>query len=203
MKKSMIFAASALFLLFTACSSAPKVTRVSGSTVIDLSGYWNDTDVRQVCDALVKDFLRSPRAARALSGIKGKTPKVLVGTFYNDSSEHIDTSIISTIMEEALFNEGDLDFVAGGRERKELRSERLDQQQGFTNEATAKSLSKETGADFLLTGSVKSQVDSAGNRTVRSYFVTAQITDLETNQRIWMKTNSDIKKEIKRSSVKF
>jgi uncharacterized protein (TIGR02722 family) len=190
----LILPLAALFLILAACSSSPKVTRVDADTQTDLSGYWNDTDVRIVCDSLIKAALDSPRVAQ-ISAQKGRLPVILVGSFKNDSDEHIDTSIISSTMEIAIFNSGKADFVAGGNTRSELRTERQDQQ-GNASEATAAALGNETGADFLLTGSVKTMVDRAGKTATRTYFVNAEMTNIETNARLWMDQNSEIKKVI-------
>jgi uncharacterized protein (TIGR02722 family) len=201
MSKSRVVFFAALALLLGACSSNPKVTRVDANTQMDLSGYWNDTDVRIVCDSLIKACLDSPRVTQIIAQ-KGRLPVFLVGSFKNDSDEHIDTSIISVTMEAAIFNSGKADFVSGGGTREELREERQDQQSN-ASEATAKALGNETGADFLLTGSVKTIVDRAGNTATRTYFVDAALTNIETNTRLWMDQNSEIKKVIKTPGAKF
>jgi uncharacterized protein (TIGR02722 family) len=188
-------------LAFSACASS-KVKRVDSDKQIDLSGYWNDTDVRIVCEALIKDCLNSPRVDQAIKAKGGKTPVVLVGRFRNESDEHIDTSIISNTMEVMLSKSGKLDFVAGGSTRDEIRAERHDQQSN-ASEATAAALAKETGADFLLTGAVRTIVDKVGDKTLRSYFVNAEMSNIETNQRMWMGQNSDIKKVITRPRVRI
>jgi uncharacterized protein (TIGR02722 family) len=184
-----------------ACASGPRVTRVNADTQTDLSGYWNNTDVNIVCNSLIAACLNSPRVSQEIART-GKPPVILVGNFSNDSDEHIDTSIISNTMEVAIFNSGKADFVAGGNPRNELRAERQDQQ-GNAGEASAKALAKETGADFLLTGSVKTIVDRAGKTTTRTYYVTAELSNLETNVRLWMDQNAEIKKIIKTPRVKF
>ena len=199
MKKLLVCCGAAL-LLFS-CSSNPKVTRVDSSTQTDLSGHWNDTDVRIVCDSLIKACLESPRVSQEIAR-KGKLPVFLVGRFKNESDEHIDTLIISDTMETALFNSGRADFVAGGSVRDELRAERQDQQ-GNASEATARALANETGADFLLTGSVRTIVDRAGNTSTRTYYVRAELTNIETNVRLWMDQNNEIKKIIKVSGAKL
>ena len=193
--KKMIIVLAIFGLLFASCSSKPKVNRVDATTRTDLSGYWNDTDVRIVCEALIKDCLNSPRVAQAIAA-KGRTlPVVLVGSFRNESSEHIDTAIISSTMEATIFNSGKLNFVSGGDTRLELRAERQDQQSN-ASESTAAALANETGADYLMTGSVRAIVDKAANETVRTYFVFAEMTDIETNMRMWMGQNNAIKKVI-------
>jgi hypothetical protein len=207
MKKTNMFAVflPALIIL-AACSSTPKVTRIDAGTVVDLSGKWNDSDVRQVCASLISDCLASPRVSQYIQQFTsqngGKLPACLVGSFKNDTSEHgVDTSIISRSMEGAIVNSGRLDFVAGGDTREELRTERLDQQLN-SSEESASAVGKELGANLLFTGSVKSSVDQAGNDMVRSYFVYAELTNIETNTRLWMGENSEIKKYISRSSYR-
>ncbi|GHV60339.1 hypothetical protein AGMMS49587_01320 [Spirochaetia bacterium] len=206
MKNRVLCALRAAFCIagmaaLVACASGPKVTRVDAGTQTDLSGYWNNTDVRIVCDSLITACLNSPRVSQEISRT-GKLPVILVGGFRNDSDEHIDTSIISSTMEVAIFNSGKADFVAGGSTRNELRAERQDQQSN-ASEATAKALANETGADFLLTGSVKTIVDRAGKTSTRTYYVTAELSGIETNTRLWMDQNAEIKKIIKTPGVKF
>jgi len=202
MKKFLVIITAA-FVLLSACASGPKVSRVDAGTQTDISGYWNDTDVRIVCKALIDDALSNPRVDQAIKAAGGRTPTVIVGRFRNESAEQIDTSIITTIMEQAIFNSGKMDFVAGGNTRDELRAERQEQQSGHTSDATAAGIGKEVGADFMLTGSVKAMVERAGNQTVRTYFVTAEMTNIETNQRMWIGQNSDIKKVIVRPKNKL
>ena len=192
---------ASLALIFSGCSSAPKVNRVEPDKQIDLSGSWNDTDVRQVCNSLIRDCLNSDSVSSFITQFSaqnnGRLPAVIVGAFRNNSSEHIDTTIISKSMEIAIVNSGKLDFVAGGDTRSEIREERDDQQQN-ASEATASALGNETGANFMLTGAVKMIEDRAGNAAVRSYFVSAELTNIETNRRLWMGENNEIKKVIRR-----
>jgi len=187
--------------LLAGCSSTPTVSRVDASTQTDLSGYWNDTDVRIVCETLINDCLGSARVAQ-FEKTKGKLPVVIVGSFRNDSDEHIDTSIITKKMETVILNSGKADFVASKTERSEIRDERQEQQ-GWASEDTAKAVANETGADFMMTGSVKTIVDKAGNTSTRTYFVYAELTNVESNKKVWIGENSSIKKVIKTPSSKF
>ena len=188
-------------LIFSSCASN-NVSRVSSETVTDLSGYWNDTDVRLVAGEIIDGCLASPRIAQYPSQHGGKLPVVIVGSYRNKSDEHIDTEILTKKLEAALVNSGKVEFVASSAERNELRAERIDQQTN-ASESTAKSLGNETGADFMLQGSVKTIVDSDGKTMARSYFVTTEMIDIETNKKIWMDDNSSIKKVIKRSSTRM
>ena len=200
-KQILTIAAVSAALIFSSCASN-NVSRVSSETVTDLSGYWNDTDVRLVAGEIIDGCLASLRIALYPSQHGGKLPVVIVGSYRNKSDEHIDTEILTKKLEAALVNSGKVEFVASSAERNELRAERIDQQTN-ASESTAKSLGNETGADFMLQGSVKTIVDSDGKTMARSYFVTTEMIDIETNKKIWMDDNSSIKKVIKRSSTRM
>jgi hypothetical protein len=201
MKTIVIIAAFCLAV--SACSSIPKVDRVDAARQIDLSGFWNDSDVRIVCESLINDALSSDRVQAAIAAKKkGGLPKVLIGGFRNDTDEHIDTSVISKTMEVVIFNSGKLDFVAGGTTRDEIREERASQQLN-ASEATAAKLAQEIGADFLLTGAVKTVIDRAANQEVRTYWVSAEMTDITTTSRMWMGQNNEIKKYVTRPKNKL
>ncbi|MCL1992605.1 MAG: penicillin-binding protein activator LpoB [Spirochaetes bacterium] len=196
-----------LVAVLAGCSSAPRVTRVeAGGATSDLSGFWSAADVRIVSESLIADALSSPRLdayIRELAVRNGAAnPTVIVGRFRNNSSEHIDTAIISSNMRTAIINSGRLDFVEGGDARDDIRAERQDQQWN-ASEATAAALGNETGADFMLTGDVRTIVDRAGNMMVRTYFVTATITCIETNRIIWEGENNTVQKLIQRPRARL
>ena len=194
-------AAAFLLIAVLAGCATPKVERIDAETVTDLSGYWNDTDVRLVADTLIKECTNAP-AISNYTRSKGKFPVVIVGTFKNQSDEHIDTSILVKKFEAALVNSGKVDFVASASERGELRQERKEQQD-WSSEETAKRLANETGADFMLIGAVKTIVDMNDKKSTRTYYVTAELIDIESNRKLWIGENSEIKKLITKPKVRF
>jgi len=188
------------------CATTAGVTRVDASTQIDLSGYWNDTDVRKVCETLIAECLESPAVARRADewrkSHKDENPTVILGKISNKSNEHLDTAIIGRMMQTAIINSGELDFVADAESRDQLREERQDQQYN-ASEASAAALGNETAATFMLEGDVRSIVEKAGNESVRSYFVNARLTNIETNRIIWQGENNEIKKYIRQAKTKL
>ena len=202
MKKIIAIFACVLLLVLTGCESTRSVSvdRIDASTAIDLSGYWNDTDIRIVAETLVKDCVNAPAIENYIRNNR-MLPVVIVGSFKNDTDEHIDTSIIVKKFETALINSGKVDFVASSSERQEIREERLEQQE-WASEETAKRIANEYGADFMLIGSVKTSVDMVDNKTVRTYFVYAELIDIETNRKLWIGENSEIKKLITKSNYR-
>jgi len=200
MKKVTVVCGIALIcvaVLFSGCASV-KVDRIDAKTQTDLSGYWNDTDVRLVAETLIAECVAAP-AISNYTRDNGSFPVVIVGTFRNDTDEHMDTSILAKKFEAALVNSGKVDFVASADERSELRDERTEQQE-WASEDTASRLANETGADFMLIGAVKTIIDSVDNKSTRTYYVTAELIDIESNRKLWIGENSEIKKFITRSS---
>ena len=171
--------------LLISCQSSYSVSRVSSDQDLDLSGNWNDTDIRLVTEALVQSSLKSGWINQFRMKNVGRNPVVIVGTFINRSSEHIDTAIIAKRYEMELISSGKVDMVADQNFRASVREER-EEQQYFASEETAKALGKEIGADFLLQGSVRSVLDQRGNTRVRTYYVSAELIDIETNRKVWV-----------------
>ena len=108
---------------------------------------------------------------------------------------------MSKRFQNAIINDGTLEFVADANQREELRAEKYDQAENAYE--TAKSIGNELAADFMLQGSVTTIVDTVDREQVRTYQVDMQLIDLETNKIIWSDQNNDIKKYIKRAAVKF
>ncbi|MDR2702510.1 MAG: penicillin-binding protein activator LpoB [Spirochaetaceae bacterium] len=199
MKKRVILYSLAAVVLLASCGHS--VNRVDANTRMDLSGYWNDTDLRQASEALIQSCLEIPRLS-SFTNTNGRLPVIIVGNFKNASDEHIDTSILSQRLEASILRSGKAEFVASGDVREAIRAERLDQQQGYTDNATMARLGREAGADYMMTGSVKTIVDRYEKTATRSYFITAELTDITTNRRLWIGEYNDIKKVIRNPSVK-
>jgi len=183
------------------CASEPAVTRVDASTQIDLSGNWNDSDITIISESLVSDC-KNARAIAKFTQSNGRTPVIVVGAFKNRSDEHIDTSIVTKKFEIALTNSGNAQMVSSGSERQEARAERADQAVN-ASEDTAKALANETAADFILQGTIKTIVDAVDGKKVRSYFVSAQLVDVETTKIVWTGENSEIKKVITHAKTRL
>jgi len=190
----------ALLVLIGGCSSSPKVTRTSSDEVIDVSGYWNDTDSQMVSEEMIADSLGRVWIDE-WRGASGEKPTVIVGSIRNQSSEHINTRTFTKDLERAFVNSGRVRLVASSDERTGLRSERLDQLRNATID-TAKSMGKEIGADFMLIGGINSIVDAAGGKQVRFYQVELELINLESNEKVWI-GQKKIKKIVEQSRFGF
>lgn len=186
--------------VLTGCVSS-TVERVDFDSQQDLSGYWNDTDARIVSNDLAEQLTDSSWYNRFIQE-NDRKPVIIIGSIRNNTDEHINTSIISKKLEISLINTGKVLSVANSSERKEIRDERDDQQINASIDS-AKNIGNETAADFMLRGDIKTIVDSDGLKSVRTYFITAELVDIETNTKIWLGENSTIKKVIRYSAIRF
>lgn len=181
-----VFSMLILALLVAGCGSNRKVTRVDSGEVIDLSGRWNDTDSRLVSNEMITDLLSAKWIPIYENRHNNKRPVVVVGTITNKSHEHIDSEMFIKDIERAVIKNGSVRLVQAGAKREELRAEREDQNAGYVSQETAKRWGLELGADFMLQGTINSIVDSYKKNKVIAYQIDLELTDLETNEVVWM-----------------
>lgn len=179
--------------LYNACSTH-KVERVDTKETIDLSGRWNDTDSRLVAEALVNQVLGGAWIDNHNQESDGKKPVVIVGLVYNKSHEHISAETFIKDVERAFINSGRVRLVQAGDKREELRRERAAQQE-FSSMETAKEWGKELGADFMMNGDINSIVDTYKKERVNFYKVNLELSNLETNEIVWI-GDKEIKKYV-------
>lgn len=195
MKKTLtVMIAMALIFAFSSCADR-KVSRVNTNEVIDLSGRWNDTDSRLVSEEMINDLLTARWLPVYESRHNNKRPVIVVGTVANKSHEHINSETFIKDIEKAIIKNGSVRLVQAGEKRQELRTERDEQNQGYTSPETAKKWGLELGADFILQGTINSIVDSYKKDKVVYYQVDLELTDLETNEVVWM-GDKKIKKQV-------
>lgn len=194
MRKVLLSAGMAAVLLLSNCGPSRKVERIDPNTVTDISGRWNDTDSKLVSDEMIKDVLDRPWRTN-FEMKHSKKPTVIVGQIRNKTSEHIDAGTFIKHIEKSFINSGTVSLVQSGEERNEARDERSDQQT-FSSEETRKKWGKEKGADFMLNGVIMSITDEYKNQKIIKYQVNLELTDLETNEKVWI-GDKEIKKFIK------
>ena len=181
--------------LTTGCGG-PNVSRVDENADIELSGNWNDGDSRRVAEALIADCLEFPWADQYK--IKNnripvvKTGRVKVVT----NGDVVNTEIFTNDLQRALLRSGKAQPVASNSETDQAREERKDQDVN-ASETTRKESFQETGSDFLIIGTINVQDDQADGKRVKFYSVDLKMTDVKTQQQVWI-GNKKIKKFITR-----
>jgi penicillin-binding protein activator len=191
-KRSALLVAA---LLPLACG--PKVTRIEPGAVTDLSGRWNDTDSRLVANELISSSLTEPWLRRYSEASGGDAPVVIVGAFRNRTMEHIAVNTFVRELERAYVNSGAVRVVATADERRDVRDERADQQENARAETRAR-MAQETGARYMLQGTIEAIEDREGRERVIYYQVDATLVDMQSNEKVWA-GQKQIKKHIEQS----
>jgi uncharacterized protein (TIGR02722 family) len=186
MNKSLLVAALLLSTIgsttLTSCSR--KVTRIEPTETVDISGSWNNTDSRMVADEMIADVSTRNWLPEHLQKT-GKKPIVIVGFVTNKSHEHIEAETFMKDLERSFVNTGKVTLVQSGKKREELRAERADQQTN-ASASTMKKFGLESGADYILQGSINSIVDAYKRKKTVQYQVSLELTNLQTNEVVWI-----------------
>lgn len=187
MKKTvaLILLASFSVMSLNNCSPKREVRRIGTDEQIDLSGRWNDTDSRMVAESLVDQVLNGRWLNDYVENNNGARPILIVGLVSNKSHEHINAETFIKDIEKSIIQDGSARLVQAGSKRESLRRERADQQD-FASSQTAKQWGLELGADFMLHGNINSIVDSYRNEKVVYYQVNLELSNLQTNEIVWI-----------------
>ena len=195
MKKTTILSAFFALAILVSCSTSREVTRVDPNMQTDISGRWNDTDSKQVAEEMTSDVLSRPWLARFNEVNEGKRPVVIIGDVSNKTHEHISSETFIKDIERAFINSGKVRVVENAALREKIREEQQSQQ-GNSTEASRKALAKELGADYIMFGSINSNVDAYKNEKVVTYKTNLELVDLQSTEKVWI-GDKEIKKHIK------
>ena len=184
MKRGLLFLLPlAGMLIISSCSH--KVTRVDPEEQIDISGRWNNTDSRFVAEDMTKTILSANWLTDHMAAKSGQRPVVVVGFVTNKSHEHIEAETFVKDVEGSFISSQKVRLVQGGKKREELRAEKADQQTN-SSVSSMKKFGLEQGADFILQGSINSIVDSHKRNKLLYYQVNLELTNIETNEVVWI-----------------
>jgi len=190
-----------ILLLVVSCSSTSRsVERISVDDHEELTGNWSNLDSKLVAEQMIQDLLYKPWISN-FRNVEDRNPLVIIGTIRNLSSEHIETDTFVKDIQREMINSNRVDFVASKQEREEIREERMEQQ-SYASDETAKKIAAESGADFILKGSIKSIIDALDNKAIKYYQVDLELMDIETNKIVWIK-DKKIHKIITKSKYKW
>jgi len=183
-----------------ACGPSRETKRVDADTQTDLSGRWNETDARKVANEMISGMLGSAWLQRWNKNHDDR-PTVIIGPIANKTMQHIDEEIFIKDIERELVNSGKIRFVAAADERKELVAERQRAAKTATLDS-APEMAQELGADFMVQGTISSNVQEnlEGDKASLFYTVSLELLNIESNVKAWL-DEKEIKKIVERSSV--
>lgn len=183
-----------VFAVIVLASCNRQVTRINPDQQVDLSGRWNDTDSKLVAEEMIQDVTGRPWH-NDFRIENDRKPVVIVGYVQNKSAEHIESETFIKDIEREFINSGFVRVVSNSVFREKLREERAEQGE-FASPETQAQWGKELGADFMMFGVITAVTDSYKKEKVVNYKVNLELTNIETNEKVWL-GDKEIKKYIK------
>jgi penicillin-binding protein activator len=159
-----------------------------------LDDKFNEADMQQMSDTVIKAMVACDYVAKA-----PKPPVVIVEKVQNRTEEHIDTVSMTDKIRTALIKSGKIRFV-NKPERGTIEEEISYSEGGNVDPVTAKKRGKQTGADYILSGALATNVQQMGNDKFIYYKLTMNLTNLDTST-IDCVEEREIRKKYRKRSV--
>ncbi len=164
-------------------------------TIALLDDRFNENDMQLIAKKMVNSLVA---ASEHIAG-KAEQLVVIVGKMRNRTTEHIDLKMLSDKIQTALIQSGKFRF-ADVENRRDIAEEYEYQQSGYVDPTQAKSPGSQTSADYLLTGTLTSNVQQVGKDKLVYYKATFQFTNLLTSEIVWT-DEKEIRKAYKKRSI--
>lgn len=159
-----------------------------------LDDKFNESDMQQMADTIIKAMV----GCRFVTEAKTQ-PVVIVEKIQNRTQEHIDMTSMTDMIRTALIKTGKVRFV-NKEERTTVDQEMTYHESGAVAAASAKKRGKQTGADYLLSGSMATNIQEVGSDKLIYYKLTMNLTNLETTT-IDCTEEKQIRKKYKKRSI--
>ena len=195
--RTLIFLA---VLALSACTGPRAYTRgtYEDPNVIEmLSDKFNENDLQLIA----KKMADSMGAAAASFAPPPARPLVVIRTFKNSTSEHIDIKSLQDKIFVALSKTGKFTFqdVAA---RKDVAEEYEYQGSGYVDADKAKGPGQQAAADYVLTGEVSSIIQEVGDDKLVYYKMTSKLTNLRSGVIEWT-DEKELRKKFEKQGVSW
>ena len=120
----------------------------------------------------------------AYLGVIGEKPVVTVGPIHDWTGEGIDAETIATGCEQELSKSEQVSLAACERRSQEPGKEGGEKQE-FVSPEIIRQIRSETGANFVLTGAIRSLADTTGAGSSPYYQVELEMINTKTMTRVW------------------
>lgn len=187
-----------LSTVFTLASCGPKAFtkgEYDDPTRVELlDDKYNEADMQQMADTIVKAMVACDAVLKS-----PKPPVVFVEKVQNRTEEHIDTESLTDKIRTALIKSGKVRFV-NKAQREQLEEEYKHNESGNVNNPTQKKRGKQTGADYMMSGALATNVQQVGNDKFIYYKLTMNFTNVEEST-IDCTEEREIRKKYRKRSV--
>lgn len=197
-RTGLILSLAGMTLASASCGPTRRdVRRVDPGTVVDVDYRFDDEDARQIYQGMANDALFRSWIDNWMVEHGGKRPVIIIGNIKNNTQDYINTKLFTRSFEREMLNSGRVRVVSARDDRGDLRDERL-QGQEWNSPETRKIMKNELGADLMLLGDINDVQERSlrGETVVKFYQVNLDLTNLESNEKVWIGTQ-----EVKKVSV--
>jgi uncharacterized protein (TIGR02722 family) len=194
MTRSLLFLVAVSFLGCVGNRAFTRGTYEDPNVIEMLSDKFNENDLQLIAKKMADSMAAAPQFAAA-------RPLVVIKTFRNSTSEHIDMKSLADKIQVALSKTGKFAFqdVAA---RKDVAEEYEYQGSGYVDPNQAKGPGQQAGADFVLTGEVSSIVQEVGADKLVYYKMTSKLTNLRSGVIEWT-DEKELRKRFEKQGVSW
>lgn len=168
-----------VILILSSCT--PTSETVKDQNIPEQKLAWDEKDSEYIADTLISSSLF---AEWNMNFSKSRKPIIVVGKIENNSDEEIDVSLLAKNMERSLINSGEVSFIASKEMREIIRADRKDQDD-FTKTDKFIKYMKLLKADFFMSGTINSQVDSSVIPIQKKYELIVNIINTKNASVVW------------------
>src|SRR5690606_16877711 len=145
-------------------------------------------------DEIIRSMVSCPDVANAKM-----PPVVIVERVQNRTEEHIDMQSLTDKIRTALIKSRKVKFV-NKQERETLEEEYQYNESGNVSGPTQKRRGNQVGADYIMSGSLATNIQQVGNDKLIYYKLTMNLTNMETSV-IDCTEEKEIRKKYRKQSV--
>ena len=194
---STVLSTCAVILTLSGCGGPRAFTKgeYDDPTRVELlDDKFNESDMQQMADTIIKAIVACPYVANA-----GKPPVTIVERVQNRTQEHIDTVAMTDMIRTALIKSGKVRFV--NKEERDTVSEEYDYNaSGAVAGATQKRKGSQIGADYILSGAIATNIQEVGSDKFVYYKLTINMTNLSTTT-IDCTEEKQVRKKFRKQSI--
>lgn len=196
MSPKIFLSLAAVLLGLTACGGPKAFTKgnYDDPTRVELlDDKFNEADMQQMSDTIVKAMVACPEISA------DKRPVVMVDLVKNNTEEHIDMTSLTDKIQTALIKSRRVKFIDKNA-RETLDEEYRYNEAGNVAKEKQKKRGKQTGADYVMRGTMATNIQEVGNDKFIYYKLTMNLVNLESSE-IDCTEEKEIRKQYRRRSV--
>jgi len=204
MKKLVFLIIISISIVFLpSCVSPTPNTKINveqdknANTRDEVSGKWNDADLRDSAKTLINQMLQGGWLKVAKEQ-KETIPNIKIGEIKNKSDSHLPMPAFESTIQKVLINSGQVSFAMNKEEAKGIRSEQ-DKQMNTASDGTVSEAGDEDGADYMIFGQFTSMSDRLGGKQVKYLQVNLKLINIQKGKIVWV-GEKKIKKFIQQKS---